>query len=131
MFKKKKTVDVVIVEDNEQNRLLLRDLIEINGFSSLCFKTGEDAVDYFKNNIAKVILLDIFLPKMDGFQVLSYIRADNQLKHTKVAAVTALAVEEQINKIKKVGFDAYFVKPLNMGVLVKHVAKWCENSYEK
>lgn len=109
---KKKTI--LVVEDNPLNMKLVVDLLTHRGFSVLKVDNGEDAVELLKEERPNLIILDIRLPGISGFEVFKYIRKNDNLNDIKVIAMTALAMPEDKEKLQKAGFDAYILKPIDI-----------------
>jgi len=107
---------ILVVEDNVQNQVLVSDLFAWKGYQMVVVSSGEDALSYLNNEIPDLILLDIQLPGMDGFEVFNKIRAKSSLDGVKIVALTALAMDHEKQKIEKMGFDAYILKPIEIAV---------------
>jgi len=117
--KNKKTI--LIVEDDPLNMRLTVDLLEINGFNTLSCGDGSSALETLKDIIPDLILLDINMPKMNGFEVHKKIREDSRLDRVKVIALSASAMKEDEERIKKAGFDDFVPKPIDTKGLVRKI----------
>ena len=118
------SADILIVEDNQNDALLtIRSLKQHNLASSLVHVTdGQAAVDYLfakgayseRNplNLPKVVLLDLKLPKLNGLEVLSLIRADGRTKILPVVILTSSQEESDLIESYKLGANSYIVKPV-------------------
>ncbi|NQU73096.1 MAG: response regulator [Candidatus Omnitrophica bacterium] len=115
----KKTI--LVVEDNPLNMKLIVDLLELNDFIVLKADDGESALEILKRSLPDLILLDIQLPGMDGFELFRRIREDQGLDSVKVAALTALAMKEDEKKIMDAGFVAYIPKPIDTKAFIKEI----------
>ena len=115
----KKTI--LVVEDNPLNMKLTVDLLELNGFKILKTTDGERAIQISKEQTPDLILLDIQLPGVDGFELFRRIREDKRLNSVKVAALTALVMKEDEKKIMEMGFDAYIPKPIDTKAFIKKI----------
>ncbi len=115
----KKTI--LIVEDEPLNMRLTVDLLEINGFNTLSCCDGIAALETLKNTIPDLILLDINMPKMNGYEVHEKIRKDSRLNCVKVLALSASVMKEDEEKIRKAGFDDFVPKPIDTKGLVKKI----------
>lgn len=115
----KKTI--LVVEDNPLNMKLTVDLLELNGFKILKTTDGERAIQILKEQTPDLILLDIQLPGVDGFELFRRIREDKRLNSVKVAALTALVMKEDEKKIMEMGFDAYIPKPIDTKAFIKKI----------
>ncbi|MFA5339304.1 MAG: response regulator [Candidatus Omnitrophota bacterium] len=115
----KKTV--LIVEDEPLNMRLTVDLLEINGFNTLSCCDGAAALETLKNAIPDIILLDINMPKMNGFEVHKKIREDRRLDRIRVLALSASVMKEDEERIRAAGFDDFIPKPIDTKGLVKKI----------
>ena len=105
---------VLVVEDNDKNRKLVRDVLTHKGYEVIEAETGEDGVRLAKERRPRLILMDIQLPGIDGIEALRQIRADETTRSTPIIAVTASALDRDRQKIMAAGFDGYQSKPLNV-----------------
>jgi len=105
---------ILIIEDNDKNLKLVRDVLQFNGYQTAEAMTAEDGLVLARSQQPALILLDIQLPGMDGFAALRQLRADPITKGISVMAVTASALEQDRQKILKAGFDGYMTKPINV-----------------
>ena len=105
---------ILIVEDNEKNRKLVRDVLNFKGYRLAEAETGEDAVRLARELRPDLILMDIQLPGINGIVALSQIREDPAIRHIPVIAVTASAMTHDRQKIMAAGFDGYQSKPINV-----------------
>lgn len=103
--------DLLIVEDDITTFKILSSYFESKGFSSKGLVTGRQTLGELKRIIPKVILLDIILPDIDGFQICKKIKADDRLKNIPVYYITAIQESEVIKNMEKTGADGYFLKP--------------------
>jgi len=105
---------ILIIEDNDKNLKLLRDVLQFNGYQTAEAMTAEEGLRLARLKSPSLILLDIHLPGMDGFAALQHLRADSITKNIFVMAVTASALDQDRKKILSAGFDAYVAKPINI-----------------
>ena len=112
---------ILIVEDNENNRTLVRDVLQSRGYQTAETDTGEEAVRLARASRPALILMDIQLPGMNGMEALKLLRADAATRDIPVMAVTASAMTHDRQKIMATGFDAYQSKPLNVREFVEAV----------
>lgn len=112
---------ILIVEDNENNLMLVRDVLQFKGYRTLEAMTGADGIRIAREAHPDLILLDIQLPDLDGISVLKQIRADATLSSTPVIAISASVMPDDQRKISDSGFDAYLPKPINVKSFVKLV----------
>ncbi len=105
---------ILIVEDNERNRRLARDVLQATGYKTIEAETGEDGVRLAKEKKPALILMDIQLPGINGIVALGQLRADESTRAIPVIAVTASAMAQDKQKIIAAGFDGYQSKPINV-----------------
>jgi two-component system cell cycle response regulator DivK len=105
---------ILVVEDNEKNRKLVRDVLTFKGYSIVEADNGEDGVRLAGERLPKLILMDIQLPGIDGIEALRRIRANETTRAIPIIAVTASAMDRDRQQIMAAGFDGYQSKPLNV-----------------
>ena len=105
---------ILIVEDNDKNLKLVRDVLQVKGYTTLEAGTGEDGVRIAAEKVPDLILMDIQLPGMSGIDALKVLRADPVTAKIPVIAVTASVMQQDRNLITQAGFDGYIGKPLNL-----------------
>src|SRR4030095_6431280 len=109
---------ILIVEDNEKNLKLVRDVLQYQGYQTIEAGTGEDAVRLAKARTPDLILMDIQLPGMNGITALGELRADPGTRAIPVIAVTASAMTQDRKKIIAAGFEGYQSKPIRVKELM-------------
>ncbi|OGA02853.1 MAG: histidine kinase [Betaproteobacteria bacterium RIFCSPLOWO2_02_FULL_62_17] len=115
---------ILIVEDNENNMMLVRDVLQMKGYTVLEATTGTEGVRLAIEARPDLVLMDIQLPDIDGITALAQIRADESAKKIPLLAVSASVMPDEKQKIVSSGFDAYITKPLNMKSFVETVEKF-------
>ena len=105
---------ILIVEDNEKNRKLVRDLLRVKGYATIEAETGEDGVRLAAERRPALVLMDIQLPGINGITALGRLRSDPATRDIPVMAVTASAMTHDRQKIMAAGFDGYQTKPINV-----------------
>ncbi len=105
---------ILIVEDNEKNRKLVRDVLQFKGYETIEVETGEESLRLAKERRPALILMDIRLPGIDGIEALRRLRADPTTKGIPVMAMTASIMTAGPEEMRAVGFDAYQSKPLQV-----------------
>jgi len=105
---------ILIVEDNEKNMKLARDVLQFNGFSILEATTAEDGLALAQTHTPNLILMDIQLPGMDGVTALGRLRSDPATASIPVMALTAFAMKDDERRLKGAGFDGYVTKPISI-----------------
>jgi two-component system, cell cycle response regulator DivK len=111
---------ILVIEDHEENRRILRDLLASARYEMLEAMTGEDGLRMAEAHRPNVILMDIQLPDLDGFEVTRRIKADPALHHIPIIAVTSYAMSGDDAKAFDAGCDGYVAKPYDpMALLAK------------
>ena len=114
---------ILVVEDQEDNRKIMRDLLTASGFELIEAETGEDGVAAASREKPDLILMDIQLPGLDGYEATRRIRSDPELKQTPIIAVTSYALSGDDKKALEAGCDDYIAKPFRPQVLLDCLAK--------
>ena len=105
---------ILVVEDNDKNRKLVRDVLAHEGYRLLETENGEDAVRLAQAERPALVLMDILLPGIDGIEALRRLRADAGTRAIPVIAVTASAMTQDRATIMAAGFDGYQSKPISV-----------------
>ena len=119
-------MQILVVEDNERNMKLFRDVLESSGYRTLEATTGERAVELVVEHCPDLVLMDIQLPDIGGVEALSRLRADTRTASLPVVALTAQAMEGDRERFLAAGFDGYLSKPVNIMDLLDAVRRYCE-----
>jgi two-component system, cell cycle response regulator DivK len=105
---------ILIVEDNERNLKLVRDVLQVKGYRTIEAMTGEDGVKLATEHKPDLVLMDIQLPGISGIDALRALRADPATAGIPIIAVTASVMQQDRKQIMEAGFDAYVGKPINL-----------------
>ena len=105
---------VLLVEDNERNRKLVRTVLEFRGYEVVELEDGEHTVETAKKCKPVVVLMDIELPKVNGIVAIGMLRADPETAHIPVVAVTASVTPNERDRVVAAGFNAYISKPIDV-----------------
>jgi two-component system, cell cycle response regulator DivK len=105
---------ILIVEDNEKNLKLVRDVLQVKGYATIEAGTGEDGVRLALEHRPDLVLMDIQLPGISGIDALRALRADPATATIPVIAVTASVMQQDRSMITEAGFDGYIGKPLDL-----------------
>jgi two-component system cell cycle response regulator DivK len=119
---------VLIVEDNEKNMKLLRDVLRAKGYSTLEATSAAEALELAVQHLPDLVLMDIRLPDADGTETLGRLRADPRAVSTPVVAVTAQAMHGDHERFLAVGFDGYIPKPVDVVALLAVVEQLCQSN---
>jgi len=105
---------ILIVEDNDKNLKLVRDVLQVKGYATVEAGTAEDGIQLALEKKPDLVLMDIQLPGMNGIQALGVLRANPVTARIPVIAVTASVMQQDRKHITEAGFDAYLGKPLDL-----------------
>ena len=117
---------ILIVEDNEKNLQLVRDILQVKGYRTLEAGTAELGIELARKHTPHLILMDIQLPGMDGMAALGQLKVDPITAKIPVIALTAFAMKDDRQRFLSAGFDGYLVKPINTRELPVIVREFCE-----
>ena len=112
---------ILIVEDNEKNMKLFRDVLQATGHATLEASTGEDAVELAVSHSPALVLMDVQLPGIDGVEALALLRADGRTAAIPVLALTAQAMQGDRERFLEAGFDDYISKPVDVADFLRTV----------
>ena len=114
---------ILIVEDNEKNMKLVRDVLQAKGYETLEAGTGEDGVRLAAERVPDLVLMDIQLPGMNGIDALKALRAEPATAGIPVIALTASVMQQDRQEIMSAGFDGFIEKPINLREFLATVQK--------
>jgi two-component system cell cycle response regulator DivK len=117
---------VLIVEDNELNMKLFRDLLQIHGYNTIEARTGPEALERLAEHHPDLILMDIQLPEVSGLEVTQKIKADPELADIPVIAVTAFAMKGDEERIRQGGCEDYIAKPISVASFLEKVKRYLD-----
>lgn len=120
---------ILIVEDNEKNLKLVRDVLQFKGYRTLEAKTAEVGIELAEKHRPDLVLMDIQLSGMDGLTALHYLRAEPRTASIPVIAVTAFAMKDDRERFLAAGFDGYLDKPINIKEFPEHIRRFCEQGH--
>ncbi|HZU19930.1 MAG TPA: response regulator [Gaiellaceae bacterium] len=116
---------VLVVEDNEKNMKLFRDVLQATGYSTLEATSGEDAIELALAHVPALVLMDVQLPGIDGVEALARLRRDDRTASIPVLALTAQAMRGDRERFLDAGFDGYLSKPVDVLELIAAVKEHC------
>lgn len=119
---------ILIVEDNEKNMKLVRDLLQFKGYRTLEATTAESGLALAASERPDLVLMDIQLPGMDGVTALGRLRGEPATADIRVVALTAFAMKDEQERLIQAGFDGYLVKPISVREFPGQVAAFLEGS---
>jgi two-component system cell cycle response regulator DivK len=119
---------ILIVEDNEKNLKLVRDVLQFKGYRTLEARTAAEGLVLAASHQPALILLDIQLPDLDGVTVLGRLRASAEAAAARVIALTAFAMKQDRERFLAAGFDGYISKPINVREFPEQIRQYCETA---
>jgi two-component system cell cycle response regulator DivK len=117
---------ILIVEDNDKNMKLARDILNAKGYRTLEAVTGEEGVKLAKEKVPDLVLMDIQLPGINGIEAFRQIRAEAKTARIPVVALTASVTPTDRSEITAAGFDAFIGKPISLKEFVETVKRLIE-----
>ena len=118
---------ILIIEDNEKNMKLARDVLQSRGYATLEAVTGEDGVRIALERKPDLVLMDIQLPGINGIEALRQVRADPGCARIPVVAFTASVTSTDRSQISAAGFDGFLSKPINLKEFLETVKRLLES----
>lgn len=118
---------ILVVEDNPLNLKLVRDVLTESGYEIVEAQTGEDGVSRAATCSPDLVLMDLQLPGIDGYEALRLIREEPGLDRVPIVAVTAFAMPEDRERTDRAGFDGYLSKPISVTSLPSRVREFISN----
>ena len=105
---------ILIVEDNEKNMKLVRDILQAKGYETMEAVTAEEGIDLALARVPDLVLMDIQLPGMNGMEALKVLRSKEATAKVPVVAITASVMTQDRQQIMDTGFDGFIEKPINL-----------------
>jgi two-component system, cell cycle response regulator DivK len=115
---------ILIVDDNPTNLRLMGDVLTSRGYIYIAETSGQGALDRIKADSPDLVLLDVQMPGLSGTDVARIVRSTPEIAHTRLVAITAMAMRGDKETILAAGFDDYLAKPYKLGELVSTVSRW-------
>lgn len=122
---------ILIVEDNEKNLKLVRDVLQFKGYRVLEARTAEDGIALAQSQSPNLILMDIQLPGTDGVSAIRQLRADPHMDSIPVIALTAFAMKDDRDRFLEAGFDGYISKPISIREFPEQVRLFCDQGRKR
>jgi len=116
---------ILVVEDNQKNMKLFRDVLQVTGYVTIEATTGEDAIELARSETPELVLMDVQLPGIDGVEALARLRGDERTASIPVLALTAQAMHGDRERFLGAGFDGYLSKPIDVTELLRAVEEYC------
>jgi CheY-like chemotaxis protein len=115
---------ILVADDNAASRELIREVLEMSGYDVIEAVDGADALSRARDSSPDLVLVDIQMPRLDGYAVLRELRADARLSHLRVVALTAFAMQGDRDRALNAGFDGYITKPVEIVALRQEIKRF-------
>ncbi len=115
---------VLAVEDQDDNMQIMNDMLVSAGYEVIKAVTGHEGVAMAESHIPDLILMDVMLPGLDGYQATRRIKDNVALAHIPIIAVTSYALDGEESRAEQAGCDAYFSKPVSPRALLAKVREY-------
>jgi CheY-like chemotaxis protein/anti-sigma regulatory factor (Ser/Thr protein kinase) len=121
---------ILLVEDTKEVVMMIRDYLELAGYKVVIARDGVEAIAQPEWSTRDLILMDVMMPRMDGFETTRKLRSDPEFKFTPIIALTALAMPSDRDRCLAAGMDEYISKPINLKALIRIIQSCLFNSQE-
>ena len=121
---------ILVVEDNALNSKLFCEILMNMGFDVVAKKDGHGVIDILHNHKIALIIMDIHLPKISGFELIKTIKQDATLNHIPILAVTAFAMKDEIKAVRDSGCDDCLIKPISVMEFQEIVGKYLDIEHD-
>lgn len=118
----------LIIEDNEDNQYLESLLLKQSGFSVITARDGREGIERARQELPDIIILDIQMPVMDGYETVICLKSDPELRAIPVIGVSSFALDCEREKALSLGFNGYIEKPINPNSFVDEVRQFLPHS---
>ena len=115
---------VLGVDDAPENLLLLQSAVKLGGYTFMAARSGTECLSLLTRVVPRLILLDIEMPIMDGFETCRQIRAIQELRHIPIAFLTARKTSDDVKKCLEVGGNDFIIKPFDITKLLERIKHW-------
>ena len=115
--------NVLLVEDNEDNLQLVRFLLERDGYTVTAAHNGREGLELARKVLPQLILMDLSLPEIDGWEAAQELKADPRTAHIPLLALTAHTLPGDRKRALSMGFDGYISKPIDVGKFSENISK--------
>jgi len=127
---KKPLIKILIVEDNQDSRELVVKVLKNKGYQMIEALDGEEALEKTASDKPNIILMDISIPKLDGYEVAKRLKDQEEFKHIPIIALTAHAMKGDREKFISIGFEGYISKPINIHELPDQIRAYLKGKRE-
>ena len=115
---------ILIVEDDAKNLTLLRDVLQVSGYSTIEATDGKQAIELARTKKPDLILMDIQMPEIDGLEATRILKMDTTTRNIPIIALTAFAMKGDKERVLEAGCDGYLIKPIDIKELLKTVTEY-------
>jgi len=115
---------ILVIEDNQANIELIDFLLGAHGYTPLLASDGKEGLQLASQQRPDLVLLDLRMPGLDGYEVAAAIRKQPELAHTRIVAVTASAMAGERERIAAAGFDGYIQKPIDPETFISQIERF-------
>ncbi|MCP5047284.1 MAG: response regulator [bacterium] len=122
---------ILIVDDIASNRKLIKEYLDFPGFTLLEAENGKDAVKIVRQHRPQLIFMDMRMPQMDGYEATRILKADNRLKSIPIVVLTASAMKEQEDNVRRIGCDGYLRKPVTRALILGQLKRFLPHSTQE
>jgi CheY-like chemotaxis protein len=122
---------ILVVEDAPDNQVRVEQVFQDSGYRVTCIQDGQAALDWLETNHPDLILLDLSLPEIDGWEVARQLKASDRTAKIPIIAVTAHAMKGDKETAIAAGCDDYLTKPLDIDLLEACVKQWLAQSVKE
>jgi len=115
---------ILVADDSVASRELIREVLEMSGYEVVEATDGEEAVELARQHAPDLVLVDIQMPRLDGYGVLRQLRAEGRFADVQVVALTAFAMQGDSERALNAGFDGYITKPVDIASLRQEIRRF-------
>lgn len=119
-----KKFDILLAEDSPSNQIVFKAMLNASPFTLHVVNNGKEALEAFKQRQFDAVLMDIYMPEMDGVEATKQIRQEKNMPHTPIIALTANAMQGDQDRFMEAGMDDYLAKPVDKQSLINKLEKW-------
>jgi two-component system cell cycle response regulator DivK len=119
---------VLYIEDNIDNMTLVKRVLEIEGYDVISAETGQDGLNKAQANGPDIVITDINLPDIDGYEITKILKSDNKTSHIPVVAMTANVMQKHRDSVAAAGCDGFISKPINIDELPEQIESFLKGA---
>lgn len=119
---------ILLVEDNEDNRTIYRTILEHVGYTVVEAADGEEGIRQARERLPDLILMDVSIPKINGWDATRALKGDSATRHIPIIALTAHALEQDRQRAREAGCDGYLAKPIPPREVIEEVRRFLDRS---